>query len=103
MSMKHRQPSAQSNAMRALEAVKERRTVHELAAAYGVPPTQSSQWKRQLLEGRSERFSSRRWKRARAAEVLQAELYQAIGRLKMELEWLQKTVAPFNHGQTRAD
>ena len=72
--------------MMALEAVKERRTVNEVAADYGVHPTQISQWKRQLLEGLLELFSSRRRKRAREEEVLQAELYQEIGRLQMELE-----------------
>ena len=89
--------------MVALEAVKERRTVHELAADSGVHPTPSSPWKRQFLEGMSARFSSRRQKRAREGEVLQAELYQEIGRLKMELEWLTKNVAPFPHGHRRDD
>jgi putative transposase len=103
MSMKHRQHRAQSKAMMALEAVKERRTVNEWAADYGVHPTPISQWKRQLLEGVADLFSSRRQKRAHEGEVLQAELYQEIGRLKMELEWLKKTVAPFTHGHTRAD
>ena len=75
----------------ALEAVKERQTVNEWAADYGVHPTPISQWKRQLLEGVADLFSSRRQKRAREGEVLQAELYQEIGRLKMELEWLKKS------------
>jgi putative transposase len=43
------------------------------------------------LEGVADLFSSRRQKRAREGEVLQAELYQEIGRLKMELEWLKKS------------
>jgi transposase-like protein len=90
MTLKRRQHSAQSKAMIALEAVKERKTVHELAAEYGIHPTQISQWKRQLLEGLPELFSSRRGKRAREEEALQEELYQEIGRLKMELEWVKK-------------
>ena len=65
--------------------------MHELAADCGVHPTPISQWTRQLVEGVAARFSSRRQQRAREGEVLQAELYQAIGRLKMELEWLKKT------------
>jgi transposase-like protein len=43
MSMKRKHYSAQSKAMMALEAVKEHRTVNELAADYGVHPTQISQ------------------------------------------------------------
>lgn len=103
MSMPRRQHRAQSKAMRALEAVKERRTVNELAADSGVHPAQISQGQRQLLEGLSERCSSRRRKRAREEEVLQAELDQEMGRLKRELEWLNKKVAPFTHGKTRDD
>ena len=103
MSMQRRQHSAQSTAMMALEAVQERRTVNEWAADYGVHPTQISQWTRQLLEGMSALFSIRRQQRAHEGEVLQAERYQEIGRLKMELEWLKKKVAPFTHGNTRDD
>jgi hypothetical protein len=51
MSMKHRQDSAQSKAMMALEAVNERRMGNKLGAEDGARPTQISQWKRQLLEG----------------------------------------------------
>ena len=75
--------------------------MHELAAACGVHPPHISQWKRQWLEGVAELCSSRRQQRAREGEVLQAELDQEIGRLKMEREWLKKTVAPFPHGHTR--
>lgn len=103
MTLKRRQHSAQSKAMIALEAVKERQTVNELAAEYGIHPTQISQWKRQLLEGLPELFSSRRGKRAREGEALQEELYQEIGRLKMELEWVKKKAAQFNPRKTRAD
>jgi putative transposase len=74
--------------------VKERQTVHEVAADYGVHPTPISQWTRQLLEGGAELCSSRRQKRAHAGEVLPAELYQEIGRLKMALEWLKKKLPP---------
>jgi putative transposase len=93
MTMKRRQHSAQSKAMIALEAVQERQTVNELAAEYEVHPTQISQWKRQWLEGRPDLCSSRRGKGARDEEALQGELYQEIGRLKMEVEWLKKKAA----------
>jgi putative transposase len=87
--------------MRAWAAVKERRTVHEWAADSGVHPPPLSQWKRQWLEGMSARFASRRQKRAHEGEVLQAERYQEIGRLKLELEWLKEPVAPCTPGHPR--
>lgn len=76
----------------ALAAVKELETVSQLASQHGVHPTQIHQWKKQLLEGAEGVFSSgpgpnrSRVEEERAA----AELYEQIGRLKMELEWLKK-------------
>jgi transposase len=76
----------------ALAAVRELETVSQLASVHGVHPTQIHQWKRQLLEGAEGVFSNgsgpirSRDEEERAA----AELYEQIGRLKMELEWLKK-------------
>lgn len=78
----------------ALAAVKELQTVSQLASTHGVHPTQIHQWKKQLLEGAAEVFSSGAGgKRSRSEdECTPAELYEQIGRLKMELEWLKKKV-----------
>jgi len=78
----------------ALEALKGLRTVNEIAGEYGIHPTQVSQWKKQLQEGVDGIFSSKRDKKnTHEAEQLQDRLYQEIGRLKMELEWLKKKAA----------
>ena len=76
----------------ALAAVKELETVSQLASAHGVHPTQIHQWKKQLLDGAEGVFSNGPGlKRSRAEEGhAAAELYEQIGRLKMELEWLKK-------------
>lgn len=76
----------------ALAAVKEVRTVNELAGQFGVHPTQIHQWKRRLVEQAESLFVGPGEKR-REAEVESAELYEQIGRLKMELEWLKKKAA----------
>ena len=76
----------------ALEAVKERRTMAELASQFGVHPTQIGQWKQQLLAGVPDLFGAGRPKREKDDQELQAELYQQIGKLQMELEWLKKKV-----------
>jgi len=76
----------------ALAAIKEVRTVNELAGQFGVHPTQVHQWKRRLIEQAESLFVGPGEKR-RAAEVETAELYEQIGRLKMELEWLKKKAA----------
>ena len=57
----------------------------------GCDPIQVSQWKRQLLDGASELFTrGRRSKDKEEEQVKEAELFQQIGRLQMELEWLKK-------------
>ena len=73
----------------ALAALQERQTASELAARFGVHPTQIATWKKQLREHASDVFVDGRGKRP-ARENHETELYEQIGRLKMELEWLKK-------------
>ena len=61
------------------------------AAHLSVRPIQVSQWKRQLLDGASELFTSgKKTKDKEDGHAKEAELFQQIGRLQMELEWLKK-------------
>jgi len=80
----------------ALEAAKGQETLSELASKYGLHPNQISQWKRQLLESGADVFNRNGDKEAQAQNAEQSELYEQIGRLKMELEWLKKKAAPFS-------
>jgi len=87
-----KQRGAELKAKVAVEAVRERRTVSELATQYGVHPSQIHEWKRRLLSSAAELFQDGRNQKAAAQQQAQeAELYEQIGRLKMELEWLKKT------------
>ena len=74
----------------ALEAVKGVHTLSELAARYKVHPTQIAQWKKQLVQNAAQVFERGRSGGAADAEGLTAPLYQEIGRLKMEVDFLQK-------------
>jgi putative transposase len=74
----------------ALEAIKGHKTVNEIASEYRVHPSQITQWKKQALEELPRIFSPRRQKAEQAEEELKAALYQQIGQLKVELDWLQK-------------
>ena len=73
----------------ALAAVKGDKTLAELASQFGVHATQISTWKQRLLEGSPDLFEDRRRKQ-RAEASNQEELFEQIGRLKMEVEWLKK-------------
>jgi len=91
--MKREPRSAQFKSQVALEALKNQRTINELATEYQVHPNQIGQWKKQLSEGLPSLFANGRAKAAQNDEALQARLYEEIGRLKVELDWLKKKAA----------
>jgi transposase-like protein len=80
----------------ALEAAKGNKTVSQVASEYGVHPTQVSEWKAQLMLEGAEVFNRTPGRppgrAAREVAKTETELYEQIGRLKMELEWLKKKV-----------
>lgn len=82
--------SAEMKAKIALEALKGQRTVQQIATHYGMHPNQVSQWKKQALEQLPQVFSDRRARDEAADEAMKAELYQQIGQLQVELDWLKK-------------
>jgi transposase-like protein len=88
---KRRTHSPEFKARVAMEAISGRKTLQEIAADHSIHPIQVSQWKKQMLDGASEVFT--RGKRTQAKEDSQAkeaDLFQQIGKLQMELEWLKK-------------
>jgi putative transposase len=75
----------------ALEAVKGTRSINELAGVFQVHPVQIATWKKRLVEGAPAVLADgRRQAGERDGEALQAQLYQQIGRLKVELDFLKK-------------
>jgi putative transposase len=93
MAVKRKRHPATFKAKVALEAAKQTRTIAELAKAYQVHPVQISQWKKHLLDGAESLFRDGRRREHEEGQALQAELYERIGRLNMEIEWLKKSVA----------
>jgi transposase-like protein len=79
----------------ALAAIKGDRTLSEIAAHYQIHVKLVQAWKKQLLEQAATVFSSSKPASAKNATVQHAELFEQIGRLKMELEWLKKKAAVF--------
>ncbi len=76
----------------AIEALKERKTLGELASEFQVHSSQISRWKKLLIEGGLDVFSHGNSKRARSEkqEKKEAVFFQEIGQLKMENSWLKK-------------
>ena len=87
---KRKRRSTQFKFQVALEAAKGTKTLSELSSEYEVHATQISEWKSQLLKDGASIFSTSTTRQQRDQEALQAELYEQIGRLQMELEWLKK-------------
>ena len=80
----------------AREAANQTRTRAELSGTCQVHSVPLSQWNKQLLDGLESFFRDGRRHDHDESQVIQAELYEQIGRLKMEPEWLKKKVARFD-------
>ena len=87
---KHRKFSSELKAKIAVEALKGQRTVQEIASSYSVHPNQVTNWRKQLLDFSAEAFSTGRLRSDQLDEQLKTDLYAEIGKLKVELDWLQK-------------
>jgi len=84
--------SAEFKARVAREALKEQKTLSELAAEYEVHPSQIAQWKKQLLDALPDVFSRGGGRDAKREEKLKDRLYRQIGQLQVEVDWLKKKV-----------
>ncbi len=97
MSVKRRRHSPDFKFRVALEAAKEQQTISQLSSKFSLHSTQISDWKKQLLEKGKTVFQSNQSNGKRKLQVIQeSELYEQIGRLKMELEWIKKKSASFS-------
>jgi transposase-like protein len=88
--MQRKKHSAEFKAKVALEAAKGLKTINEIASESEVHPTQVTLWKKQLLEEMASLFASSRGQKEKTQEELTAVLYQQIGQLKVELDWVKK-------------
>lgn len=95
MARKRRELGDKFKAKVALAAVRGDKTLAELASRFSIHANQVSAWKGVLLGRAAELFEDGR-KKARQEQVGEQELYEQIGRLKMELEWLKKKAAEFD-------
>jgi len=90
MTKKRRRYQAEFKFKVALEAAREIKTISQLASEYELHPNQISTWKKQLLTDGAELFKTNKPRHQQDQAAREAELFEQIGRLKMELEWLKK-------------
>ena len=95
MSKKPQKRSAKFKLRVGLEAIKSQKTLNEIASEYEVNPSLVSKWKRQIIEQGETIFKIGTPQKVEQANE-EAKLYEQIGRLKMELEWLKKKSALFD-------
>lgn len=81
--------SAEFKAKVAIEALKEQKTVAELALQYDIHPTQIQTWKKHFIENSFLAFSAKQTG-DREAEANESRLYEQIGKLQVQNEWLKK-------------
>lgn len=95
MGKKRKTFSGKEKATIALEALRERQTLSEIAQKYEVHPTQVSVWKKEAQEHLGDLFGDKR--KQQQAETEQDQLieplYQQIGQFQVELNWLKKNWA----------
>ena len=89
MTRKRRTFSEAFKAKVALAAIRGEGTIAELASRFAVHPSQVTSWKQQAVEGLREVFADGRSRRAKEDEEHQARLFQQIGQLQFELDWLK--------------
>lgn len=88
MSMARKRHSAAFKARVAFEACRNDKTLAQISSEYGVATVQISRWKKELLDRALEIFET--GKSPAKIEEVTSPLYQEIGRLKMELDWVKK-------------
>ena len=90
MSGKRRRFTAEFKARVVRAALREDKTLAELSSQFGVHPNQITKWKRQVVESMPDIFGQKKKADAEAAEAHETRLYEQIGKLQVELEWLKK-------------
>jgi transposase len=84
------QHSPKFKARVAIEAIRGEKTLAELSSQFGVHAMQIAYWRRLALEHMPALFVDGQPSSERKNEVEKEALYEEIGRLKMELDWVKK-------------
>lgn len=98
MNKKAKQYSPEEKAKIAIEAIKGELTMAQISSKYGVHATQISSWKKQALENMVEAFKAKTRSNNPSQDHLIKNLYEQIGQLTVERDWLKKKSTLFGLG-----
>ena len=88
--MKRKKYSKELKAKVAVAGIKGHKTVNEIASEFGIHPSLVNRWKKQALESMTNAFSINQERTSKEVEAERDRLYQQIGKLQVENEWLKK-------------
>lgn len=91
-----KQYSPKFKARVAVEAIRSERTLSQLGSQFKVHPIQIAKWRKSALDQLPDLFVDGRVRKARNGEAETTALYEEIGRLKVELDWLKKKAGLFD-------
>jgi putative transposase len=92
MTTTRKQYSPKFKARVAVEAIRGEKTLSQLGSQFKIHPIQIAKWRKSALEQLPELFVDGRSRQRRNGEMDSNSLYEEIGRLKVELDWLKKKV-----------
>lgn len=93
MGKTRRRFSAEFKAKVAIEAIRERKTQAELSVEYGLHPNQIMAWKKEFIENAGKVFGDGEEISEATEDKLKLPLYEQIGRMKVEIDWMKKNYA----------
>jgi transposase-like protein len=90
MGKKRRRFSGEFKAKVAIEAIRERKTLADLSVEFQVHPNQITAWKKEFLENAGKAFGDSDDLSEAAEDEIKTPLYEQIGRMKVEIDWMKK-------------
>ena len=92
MKTSRRKHSPAFKAKVALEAIRGEKTIAEIASQYEIHPNLITQWKKNLSEEAVALFEKDHPKKPQEEQALIKKLYQEIGQLKVEKDFLEDSL-----------